>query len=79
MEKNDLSSALMKTPESQLAAEQPSTKNMGTTKKGILHPKTKKKPQKDVRRGTSPKQSNLILARWATHKLENSYITEVLP
>ena len=25
------------------------------------------------------KKSNLILAGWATHKLENNYTTEVLP
>ena len=47
------------------------------TKKDTLHPKTKKKPQ-DRRRGTIVIKSNPIPAGWATHKLENSYITAVL-
>ena len=43
----------MKTPESQLTAEQPSTtiQRLELTKRYILHPKTKKKPQRDGRRG----------------------------
>ena len=49
------------------------------TKKDTLHPKTKKKLQRDGRWGAITIKSNLIHARWATHKLENNYITEVLP
>ena len=71
---------LMRTPESQLTAEQPSTKKvLEPTKKDTLYPKTKEKTQQDDRRGTIAIKSNLILARWETHKLENDYITEVLP
>ena len=43
-----------KTPESQLTAEQPSTKKIGNyqkKKKDILYPNTKKKPHQDGRRG----------------------------
>ena len=43
-----------------------------------LHPKTKK-PQGDSRRGAIMIKSNPIHTRWATHKPENNYTTEVLP
>ena len=48
------------------------------TKKDTLHPKTERKPQWDGTRGTIVIKSNAIPAGWATHKLENNYITEVL-
>ena len=53
-------------------------KKLQPNKKDILHMKTKK-PQWDGRRGTISIKSNLTLAKWVTHKLENNYITEVLP
>ena len=43
------------------------------TKKDTLHPKTKKKQQRDSRRGTITIKSNLIYAGWVTHKLEKLY------
>ena len=49
------------------------------TEKDILHPKTKKKPQGDGRRGEIMVKSNPTHAGWVTHKLENNYIAEVLP
>ena len=71
---------LMKTPQSQLTAEQPTNKKMlEPTKKENLHPKTKKKPQQDGKRGATTIKSNRIPATWATHKLENNYTTEDLP
>ena len=69
----------MKTPKSQLTAEQPLTKKLlEPTKNDTLHPKTKKKPQWDSRSGTITTKSNPIHAGWLTHKLENNYTTEVL-
>ena len=47
--------------------------------KNIPHPKTKEKPQWDDMRGTITIESNLITAGWVTHKLENTYTTEVHP
>ena len=71
---------LMETPKSQLTAEQPPTKKCwNLPKKDTLHPKTKNKPQRDSRRGASAIKSKPIHARWATHKLENNYTTEVIP
>ena len=49
------------------------------TKKDILHPKTKKKPHQDSRRGTNAIKSNPKPIGWVTHSLENNYTTEVLP
>ena len=62
----------MKTPKSQLTAKQPLTEKTRTYKIDILHPKTKKQPQWDSRRGTFTTESNLIPARLETHKLENN-------
>ena len=49
------------------------------TIKDSPHPKTKEKPQWDGRRGTITIKSNPITAGWVTHKLENTYTTEVHP
>ena len=49
------------------------------TKKVTPHPKTKEKLQWDGRRGTITIQSNSITAGWVTHKLQNTYTTEVHP
>ena len=49
------------------------------TKKDILHTKTKKKPQRDGKRGKITIKSNPIPARWVNHKLENNYIIKVYP
>ena len=54
-------------------------KTLELTKKDTPHPKTKEKPQWDDRRGAITIKSNLITAGWVTHKLENSYTTEVHP
>ena len=53
-------------------------KTLELTKKATSHPKTKK-PQWDGRRGTITIKSNHITAGWVTHKLENTYTTEVYP
>ena len=71
---------LTKTPKSQLTAEQPSTKKCwNLPKKATLHPKTKRRPQWDSRRGTIMINSNLVSTRWATHKLENNYTRDIIP
>ena len=67
----------MRAPESQLTAEQSSTLEL--TRKDTPHPKTKEKPQWDSRRGTITVKSNPITAGWVTHRLENTYTTEVHP
>ena len=54
-------------------------KTLELTKKDTPHPKTKKKPQWDIRRGAITIKSNPITAGWMTRKLENSYTTEVYP
>ena len=54
-------------------------KTLELTKKHTLHPKTKEKPQWDGRRGAITIKSNPITAGWVTHKLENTYTTEVHP
>ena len=54
-------------------------KTLELTKKHTLHPKTKEKTQWDGRRGTITIKSNPITAGWVTHKLENTYSTEVHP
>ena len=64
----------------QLAIEQPSTGRCWNTPiKDTACPKTKKKPQRDGRRGTGTIKSNPIPTRWVTHKLENNNTKEVLP
>ena len=52
-------------------------KTLELTRKDTPHPKTKEKPQWDGRRGTITIKSNPITAGWVTHKLENTYATEV--
>ena len=47
-------------------------------KKSAPHPKTKKKPQWDGRRGCHHDESNPIPSRWVTYRLENSNTKEVL-
>ena len=54
-------------------------KTLEFTKKDTPHPKTKEKPQWDGRRGTITVKSNPITAGWVTHRLENTYTTEVHP
>ena len=54
-------------------------KTLDLTRKDTPHPKTKEKPQWDGRRGTITMKSNPITAGWVTHKLENTYTTEVHP
>ena len=71
---------LMETPESQLTAGQPTSKKCRSlSKNDILPPKTKKQPQKDGSMGTIRTTSNTVPMAWVTHKLENSYPTEVSP
>ena len=79
--KKDMSSSPpARAPKSQLAVEQPSAGGCwNSAEKDTPHPKTKKKPQRDGRRGTRMIKSNLIPATWATHKLENSQTKDVLP
>ena len=54
-------------------------KTLELTRKDTPHPMTKEKPQWDGRRGAITIKSNPITAGWATHKLDNTYITEVHP
>ena len=54
-------------------------KTLELTKKDTPHPKTKGKPQWDGRRGAITVKSNPITAGWVTHRLENTYTTEVHP
>ena len=54
-------------------------KTLEVTKKVTPHPKTKEKPQWDGRRGATTIKSNPITTGWVTHKLENTYTTEVYP
>ena len=54
-------------------------KTLERTKKDTPHPKTKEKPQWDGRRGAITAKSNPITAGWVTHRLENTYTTEVHP
>ena len=54
-------------------------KTLELTKKDTTHPKTKEKPQWDSRRGAITVKSNPITSGWVTHRLENTYTTEVHP
>ena len=49
------------------------------TKKDTPHPKIKEKPKWDGRRGAITVKSNPITGGWVTHRLANSYTTEVHP
>ena len=49
-----------------------------TIKRDTLHPETKKRPQKDGKRGAIMMKSNPVFPGWVTHKLENNYGAEVL-
>ena len=66
-------------PKSEPAAARPSTGGCwNPPKKDSPHPKTKKKPQQDGKRGAITIKSNPIPTGWVTHKLENSNTKEVL-
>ena len=54
-------------------------KTLELTKKDTPHPKTKEKPRWDGRRGAITVKSKPITAGWVTHRLENTYTTEVHP
>ena len=54
-------------------------KTLELTKKDTPHSKTKEKPQWDGRKGTITIKSNPITSGWVTHKLQNTYTTEVHP
>ena len=54
-------------------------KTLDLTKKDTPHPKTKEKPQWDDRRDAITIKSNLTTTGWVTHRLENTYNTEVHP
>ena len=54
-------------------------KTLELTKKVTPRAKTKEKPQWDGRRGTITIKSHLITAGRVTHKLENTYTTEIHP
>ena len=49
------------------------------TKKDAPHPRTGEKAQWDGRRGTITIKSNTMAPGWLTHKMQNSYTTEVHP
>ena len=72
------STPLMKTPKSQLTAEQPLTKYHWNLPN--RYPTYRdEEATRDGRWGTITIKSNPIPSGWATRKLENNYITEVLP
>ena len=54
-------------------------KTLELTKKDTPHAKTKEKPQWDGRRGAIRVKSNPITGGWVTHRLVNTYTTEVHP
>ena len=54
-------------------------KTLELTRKDTPHPKTKEKPQWDGRRDAITVKWNPITDGWVTHKLENTYTTEVHP
>ena len=64
----------------QLAVEQPLTgRYWNPSRKDTPHPRTKKKLQRNSRKGTIMIKSNPMPVRWATHKLENNNTKEVFP
>ena len=74
------SSPIARAPKLQLAFKQPSIGGCwNPPKTDTPHPKTKKKPQQDGRRGTIMIQSKSIPARWMTYKLEHNNTKEALP
>ena len=54
-------------------------KTLELTKKDTPHPKTKEKPQWEGRKGAITVISNPITGGWLTHRLVNTYTTEVHP
>ena len=71
---------LISTPKSQLFAEQPSMKKPGTYQDRSSTSKyTQKKPQGNWQEGQTCNIVKSHISRWATHKLKNNYISEVLP
>ena len=54
-------------------------KTLDFTKEGTPRPRTEEKPQWDGRRGAIRVKSNPITAGWVTHRLANTYATEVHP
>ena len=58
---------------------EPTKKKQKTKNKNTPLSKTKKKLQRDGRRGTIMVKSNPIPSRWVPHKLENNNIKEVPP
>ena len=54
-------------------------KTLDFTKNDTPHPKTKEKPRWDCRRGAITVKSNPITGGWVTHRLANTYATEVHP
>ena len=54
-------------------------KTLELTKKDTPHPEKKEKPQRDGTRGAITVKSNPITGGWVTHRLENTYTTEVHP
>ena len=73
------SSPPVRAPKSQLVVGQPSKGGCwNLPKKDSPHPKMKKKPKWDGRRGTIMIKSNPIPAECMTHKLENNNTREVL-
>ena len=71
---------ISRAPKLQLAFEKPSTGGCwNPPKTDTPHPKTKKKPQQDCRKGTIMIKSKSIPARWMTYKLEYNNTKEALP
>ena len=54
-------------------------KTLDFTKEDTPRPRTEEKPQRDGRRGAIRVKSNPITAGWVTHRLANTYTTEVHP
>ena len=69
---------LARAPESQLTAEQSSKGRHWNSPKNMPHIQRQRRPW-DGRWGAITIKSNPITAGWVTHKLENTYTTEVHP
>ena len=54
-------------------------KTLDFTKEDTPRPRTEEKPQSDGRRGAIRVKSNPVTAGWVTHRLANTYTTEVHP
>ena len=79
--KDGLSLPLVRTPESQLAARQSLTGREWNSPKKISHIQRQRRSHNEMvgEAQSITVKSNPITAGWVTHRLENTYTTEVNP